>query len=131
MDKGDAVATENVTTSIVYEDSAFDLLARFEVAGRNGLQSDCTAVQIKMWNTNDFATTILDSALVISDCVFNTLQQDGRWCADLVGYNFRTTVADTILSSAGTYRAEVTITTSEGKLPPMVWKIDCLETRSS
>jgi hypothetical protein len=115
LDKGGAVATENVTTSIVYEDSAFDLLARFEVAGRNGLQS----------------TTILDSALVISDCVFNTLQQDGRWCADLVGYNFRTTVADTILSSAGTYRAEVTITTSEGKLPPMVWKIDCLETRSS
>ena len=121
-----------IAQAIVYEDSTFALMARFEVDGANAVQADCSSIQIKAWDTNDFDTTVLDEALTVSNVVFDTLQTDGRWSEDSTGYNFRYDVADSIVVTPGrTYRFESVVTTSGGKLPAMVWEVYCTETRSS
>ena len=120
------------TTGFVYEDSTFTLMARFEVAGSNGVQADCVSIQMKAWKTTDFDNTVLDAALTVSSVVFDALQTDGRWTRDGTGYNFRYDVADTICTDAGAlYLFEAVIETSGGSLPPMVWEVTCKETRSS
>jgi hypothetical protein len=107
-------------------------MARFEVAGSNGVQADCVSIQMKAWKTTDFDNTVLDAALTVSSVVFDALQTDGRWTRDSTGYNFRYDVADTICTDAGAlYLFEAVIETSGGSLPPMVWEVTCKETRSS
>lgn len=116
----------------VYEDSTFSLMARFEVDGANAVQADCTSIAVKAWDTRDFDNTVVASALVVADVVFDTLQTDGRWSVDTTGYNFRYDVPDTVCTVAGaTYRFECVVTTSGGKLPPMIWEVLCRQTRSS
>lgn len=117
---------------IVNEDSTFSLMARFEVNGSIGVQADCSSITIKAWEATDFGATVLGATLTVSDVVYDTLQTDGRWDTDNTGYNFRYDVADTVCTVAGSrYRFEAVITTSGGKLPPLVWEVNCLETRSS
>ena len=124
-------------TGSVYEDSTFSLMARFQVDGSNATQSDCSSIAMKAWNTTDFDTTVLSAALTVSSVVFDTLRgttavPDGRWDEDSTGYNFRYDVADTIATVAGSrYRFEAVVETSGGTLPPMVWEVLCMETRSS
>ena len=119
-------------TGIVYEDSTFSLMSRFEVDGANAVQADCSSITIKAWDTDDYDTTVLSATLTVSNVVYDTLQTDGRWDTDSTGYNFRYDVADTICTEPGhQYRFEVVVTTSGGKLPPMVWIVNCLQTRSS
>ena len=123
-----------ITTGSVYEDSTFSLMARFEVDGSNAVQADCSSIAMKAWNTSDFDTTVLSAALTVSSVVFDTLQTDGRWdtAIDSTGYNFRYDVADTIATVAGArYRFEAVVETAGGSLPPMVWEVLCMETRSS
>jgi hypothetical protein len=125
------MACETITGS-VYEDSTFSLMARFEVDGANATQADCSSITIKAWDMSDFDTTVLSASLTVANVVFDTLQTDGRWSEDATGYNFRYDVADTICVTAGSrYRFEAVVSTSGGKLPPMVWEVLCLETRSS
>jgi hypothetical protein len=122
----------DITTGFVYEDSTFDVMARFEVDGSNATQSDCSSITMKAWKTTDFDNTVLSAALTVSSVVFDTLQTDGRWSVDSTGYNFRYSVADTICTVAGAlYRFEAVVETSGGTLPPMVWEVTCLQTRSS
>jgi len=124
--------TCETTTGSVYEDSTFSLMARFEVDGANATQADCSSITIKAWDMSDFGTQVLSATLVVADVVFDALQTDGRWSEDSTGYNFRYDVADTVCTVPGArYRFESVVTTSGGKLPPMVWEVLCLETRSS
>ena len=119
-------------TGIVYEDSTFSLMSRFTVDGANATQSDCSSITIKAWDVDDYDTPVLDATLTVSTVVYDTLQTDGRWSVDATGYNFRYDVADTVCTTPGTqYRFEAVVTTSGGKLPPMVWIVNCKETRSS
>ena len=119
-------------TGIVYEDSTFSLMSRFTVDGANATQSDCSSITMKAWDVDDYDTPVLDATLTVSAVVYDTLQTDGRWSVDATGYNFRYDVADTVCTTAGTqYRFEAVVTTSGGKLPPMVWIVNCKETRSS
>ena len=119
-------------TGVVYEDSTFAIMARFEVDGTNAVQADCSSITVKAWDTNDFDTTVLSATPTVSTVVFDTLQTDGRWTIDSTGYNFRYDVADTVCTTAGSrYLFEAVVTTSGGKLPPMQWEVLCKETRSS
>ena len=119
-------------TGIVYEDSTFSLMSRFTVDGANATQSDCSLITMKAWDVDDYDTPVLDATLTVSTVVYDTLQTDGRWSVDATGYNFRYDVADTVCTTAGNqYRFEAVVTTSGGKLPPMVWIVNCKETRSS
>ena len=119
-------------TGIVYEDSTFSLMARFTVDGSNAEQADCSSIAVKAWKTTDYENAVLSAALTVSSVVFDTLQTDGRWTTDNTGYNFRYDVADTVCTVAGAlYRFEVVVETSGGTLPPMVWLLNCRETRSS
>lgn len=119
-------------TGVVYEDSTFSLMSRFEVDGSNATQSDCSSITVRAWDVDDYSTAVLSATLTVSSVVFDTLQTDGRWSVDSTGYNFRYDVADTVCTLPGhQYRFEVVVTTSGGKLPPMVWIVDCLETRTS
>ena len=122
----------NEITGIVYEDSTFSLMSRFTVDGANATQSDCSSITMKAWDVDDYDTPVLDATLTVSAVVYDTLQTDGRWSVDATGYNFRYDVADTVCTTAGTqYRFEAVVTTSGGKLPPMVWIVNCKQTRSS
>ena len=119
-------------TGIVYEDSTFSLMSRFTVDGANATQSDCSSITMKAWDVDDYDTPVLDATLTVSAVVYDTLQTDGRWSVDATGYNFRYDVADTVCTTPGTqYRFESVVTTSGGKLPPMVWIVNCKQTRSS
>ncbi len=119
-------------TGIVYEDSTFSLMSRFTVDGANATQSDCSSITMKAWDVDDYDTPVLDATLTVSAVVYDTLQTDGRWSVDATGYNFRYDVADTVCTTPGTqYRFEAVVTTSGGKLPPMVWIVNCKQTRSS
>lgn len=119
-------------TGVVYEDSTFALMARFEVDGSNATQSDCSSITMKAWDTNDLTTTVLSTSLTVSSVVFDTLQTDGRWSVDTTGYNFRYDVADTVCTTAGSrYLFEAVVTTAGGKLPPMRWEVECRNTVSS
>ena len=119
-------------TGIVYEDSTFSVMSRFTVDGANATQSDCSSITMKAWDVDDYDTPVLDATLTVSAVVYDTLQTDGRWSVDATGYNFRYDVADTVCTTAGTqYRFEAVVTTSGGKLPPMVWIVNCKQTRSS
>jgi hypothetical protein len=121
------MACETITGS-VYEDSTFSLMARFEVDGANATQADCSSITIKAWDMSDFGTQVLSATLVVADVVFDALQTDGRWSEDSTGYNFRYDVADTVCTVPGArYRFESVVTTSGGKLPPMVWEVLCLK----
>ena len=120
------------TTYHVFEDSTFSLMSRFEVDGANAVQADCSSVTVKGWDSIDFDTTVLSATPAVSSVVYDTLQTDGRWDTDSTGYNFRYDVADTVVTIPNhRYRFEAVVTTSGGKLPPMVWEVVCKQTRSS
>jgi len=121
-----------IITGVVYEDSTFSIMSRFEVSGSNGVQADALSITVKAWDTNDFTSTVLSATPSASTVIYDTLQTDGRWDKDGTGYNWRYDVADSICVTAGRrYLFEAVITTSGGKLPPMLWEVECRETRSS
>jgi hypothetical protein len=104
----------DVIQGCVAEDSTFAVLARIEVNGANGVQSDFTAITYKAWNTTDRSTVFASGTLTVATVVFNTLQTDGRWNADATGYNFRHDIAASVFTTPGLYRIEYTCTLAGG-----------------
>ena len=96
----------------VNEDSSFSVMGRIYVAGELWTQSDIVAISFKIWNSSNVEVSSGD--LVVSDVVFDTLQTDGRWKNDSIGYNFRHDNDHTVLTEADTYRIEYRVVTAAG-----------------
>jgi hypothetical protein len=88
----------------VNEDSSFSIMGRVYVAGELWTQSDVATISFKIWNSSNVEVSSGD--LVVSSVVFDTLQTDGRWKNDSIGYNFRHDNDHTVLTEADTYRIE-------------------------
>jgi len=101
------MSTATITKATVFEDSGISLLAR--IVGQDGANitiASITAITCKIFNTRT-KVELSTPAVVVADSVFDLLQTDSRWSADLTGYNFRHDLLATALAAGnGLYRVE-------------------------
>jgi len=96
----------------VNEDSSFSVMGRVVVAGTLWTQSSVSAITYKVFNAA--GVEISNGTLSVSSVVFDTLQTDGRWGVDSVGYNFRHDNDHQVLTDAGRFRIEYEVTMLAG-----------------
>jgi hypothetical protein len=127
-----------MTTPRIYEGSIYEgqratLLAR--IVGSDGVpikQADVSSIAVSYRNFDDttveLATETPDKTVVIKD----TLQLDGLWDEDEIGYNFLMVTGVGKLAQDGryTYLAEVVITLTND-LAPVLFKINQLSIAST
>lgn len=108
------------TTGVVFEGGSFVLLARILGAdGTPAVQASFTDIDYEVWsipvpldkrtgldwqakyvNVTTPAKVVEETAMVVADVIFDTLQTDDRWTVDATGYNFAFEMpADTIPES--------------------------------
>lgn len=97
----------------VNEDSSFSVMGRVFVAGALWTQASVSGITYKVFATAD-GSEVASGTLTVGSVVFDTLQTDGRWDTDVVGYNFRHDNDHQVLTSAGRYRIEYEVTMSAG-----------------
>ena len=112
----------------IREASSFSTMYRVHVDGRDALQSDFATLQYSVVNQHTKAVIVPLTTLDISQTLFDSLQQDGRWFEDRKGYNFRHDVDHTLLADPDTlYRFEYRGSLASGTLfylDPFVIKVD-------
>ena len=87
-----------IMNTVVQEDSAFSVMARVEVNGANATQSDIGAISYQIFYSDSDTAHTTATALTVSSVIFDTLQTDGRWTKDTVGYNFRHDIGHGVLT---------------------------------
>lgn len=105
----------NVTNTVGWQGTPFMFLAR--ITGFSGALLDPA-------NVNDIAYEVIDTVtdevvesddLVTATVLFDTLQTDGRWTLDSIGYNFRHLMdGDAFPVGGRRYRVEYTINVDDG-----------------
>lgn len=115
-----------ITKGESFEDQGVTLMARIVGnAATNITQATLTSITYTVVDKADPTTLIVSgSAVTISSSVFDTLQTDARWTADSTGYNFRHTVAASVISTGErTYRIEYKFTPTSGEVFYAVFEI--------
>lgn len=102
----------NAFYGTVNEDSSFSVMGRVVVAGTLWTQASVSAITYKVFNSSN--AEVSNGSLTVGAVVFDTLQTDGRWDIDSVGYNFRHDNDHQVLTDAGRYRIEYEVTMSAG-----------------
>lgn len=84
--------------------------------GANAVQASFSAAKYAIYDmSGDPETAIASGSLTVSTVVFDTLQTDGYWTADALGYNFRHTYAGTLFTrGGGSYLIEYALTLAAG-----------------
>jgi hypothetical protein len=107
----------------VIAESAAVLVARVQDASGNNLTTaSVSTMTVKVFSLNDdtLTVTLPDTATT----VFDTLQLDGRWTQDSLGYNVAISVdGTTAWPSAGPYRVECEITPVTGSPFFLLWEL--------
>ena len=104
-------------TQIVYEDSAFSILARVNANGSNVTQADVSAIEYQIFPTNSTTAHTTATSLIVSSIVYDTLQTDGRWTSDVTGYNWKHEVANSVLvDPTKDYQFEYKVTMADGSI---------------
>jgi len=99
----------------VFEDSAFNLLARIESSGADVTKATAASIIWKAFNITDEVTVVTSGTLIVANVIFDTLQLDRLWAGiDAIGYNFLHVVPETVFGSPGTYRIEHKVTMTSG-----------------
>lgn len=88
---------------------------RLHVGGEDSTQADYSAIEWRVLNADDSTQYNAGGSLTVSSVVFDTMQTDGRWVEDDTGYNFRHTIAQTVLTAQGGYVIEYTFTTADSR----------------
>ena len=111
------MASAMIGKGTVFEDSGAAVMARIvDNDGTNITQADLSAIS---WNIFDMSNpaSATNTALVITDVVFDTLQTDSRWTTDSTGYNFRHDVpAVSLAIGDAQYRLEYKFTPASGEV---------------
>lgn len=114
-------------TAKVMEGAGATLMAR--VLGNAGTpitQATISSISRKTFALPD--TTATTTTPSVSSLVFDALQTDARWTEDEVGYNFRDTVAASVLANGNTqYRVEYTLTPTSGEVIRFAFDLTTLE----
>ena len=116
----------HVTVEKVWEDGDATLLRRVDMDGVYITQATIASIQRTITDVTDPAAPdeIDDSPVEVAEAVFDTLQTDGRWKRDVIGYNFRDTVPGTLLTGpAKLYQVEYKFTGSGGQVFWVVFKL--------
>ena len=104
-------------TQIVYEDSAFSILARVNANGSNVTQADVSAIEYQIFPTNSTTAHTTATSLAVPSVVYDTLQKDGRWTSDVTGYNWKHEVANSVLvDPTKDYQFEYKVTMADGSI---------------
>lgn len=125
----------DITRETVWEDCGATNLGRLvSIDGEYITQAVVASIQREIFDLDsDTPDVAVDSkALVVADSVFDTLQTDGQWREDVVGYNFRDVVAASILSTGGhNYQVEYLFTPASGEVYMLMFVLPAKPIRSS
>lgn len=118
----------NVTTVKVFAGGDATLLRRVDMDGVYITQATVASIQRTIHDISDpdAPIDVHDTAVVVADAVFDTLQTDGRWKRDPDGYNFRDVVPGSLLADDGhTYQVDYKFTGSGSQVFWAVFKVFC------
>lgn len=120
-------------SGIVWEDGDVSCLARVQLNGSNVTQSVLSSITCKVFDLNSSTrtTAVSTPTVTIASSVFDTLQTDGRWTVDATGYNFRHTIAASVISSAHRYKIEYLFTGTGGEKFFVVFEASAQEVYTS
>lgn len=96
-----------VYDTIGWQGVPFQFLARVEgFTGAYILQSEVSTIAYRVIDEAD-GSEVVSGTQTVANVVFDTLQTDGRWNRDAIGYNFRAQLAGTAFPDNGRrYRVE-------------------------
>lgn len=86
-------------------------------AGTDITQASLTSITCKVFDESSATpdTAVSSPTITISSAVFDTLQTDARWSVDDDGYNFRNTIAGSVVAGdARRFRIEYLFTPTSG-----------------
>ena len=95
------MGASDITIQNIWEDGDATEMGRVFVNGSAVTQAVLTSIKRKIFLVSGSTKTEIGSetTLTISAVIFDTLQTDGRWTADVTGYNFRDRIAGTSFAS--------------------------------
>lgn len=127
------MSATTITRAFVWEDGDAACMARVTLNGSNITQSTISSISRKVFDLDSATptTAISTTTPAVASTVFNTLQTDGRWTVDAIGYNFRDTIAASVITDAHRYRVEYVVTGASGEKFVMVFVLVALEIYSS
>lgn len=127
------MATTDIIRGSAYEDCDVACLARVTLNGTDATQAAITSIARKVFDLDSTTPTTATStsAPVVASTVFDTLQTDGRWTADETGYNFRDTVAGSVITDGHRYRIEYVFTGASGEKFAIVYEVTAREMYSA
>lgn len=89
--------------------SAFDVMLRVHVRGEIATIADVDSITFEVFaSTGGVALTT--GTLTVADVMFDTLQLNGMWNRDAIGYNFLHENNDSVLTTVGSYYIEYRFT---------------------
>jgi hypothetical protein len=108
-----------------------DLVILAYVATNDGntlVQSDVESITITVVDKTSDAKTITGTYTPdASDCVTDTLQQDGRWRKGGDGFNFSYTIpGEAFVNGDAVYRVQVLFTFLAGGRVYRLWELECI-----
>jgi len=107
----------SIDTQVVYEDSAFSVLARIHANGTNVVQADVSTITYSIYPTDSDTAHTTATSLTVATVIYDTLQTDARWTKDITGYNWRHDVAATVLvDPADDYQIEYKVTMADASV---------------
>ena len=107
----------SIDTQVVYEDSAFSVLARIHANGTNVVQADVSTIMYSIYPTDSDTAHTTATSLTVATVIYDTLQTDARWTKDITGYNWRHDVAATVLvDPADDYQIEYKVTMADASV---------------
>ena len=127
----------DTTRATVWEDCGATNLGRLVgVDGEYITQAVVSSIQREIFDIDGATPDVaVDSkTLVVADSVFDTLQTDARWPStkDSIGYNFRDTVAASVLATGDhSYQVEYMFTPSSGEAYMLKFELKAKGIRSS
>ena len=107
----------SIDTQVVYEDSAFSVLARIHANGTNVVQADVSTITYSIYPTDSDTAHTTATSLTVATVIYDTLQTDARWSRDITGYNWRHDVAATVLvDPTKDYQIEYKVTMADASV---------------
>jgi hypothetical protein len=101
--------------SIITPGNPAVILARvYDENGNPIAQSSVSSISVSVVNAETTVQTSTASPAV-GDCVYNSMQQDGRWTQDNIGFNLAVPIQSSSFNSGDTqYEVQITITPTSG-----------------
>lgn len=108
-----------------FQNGDASFLARIEFDGVVADKADIASITCNVYDLNSATPTvpILTPTVSVASCMHDALQLDGRWNADLLGYNFLHDMPATAFpTGAHNYDVIYKFTSSTGKIAPVIFK---------